>query len=114
MKVGMEWLVDAVGCDPESLRDLERMRSVCDRVLAELGRLYDDLAPNEEDEEPSTPAETPEEPEAAAAPPRETTPPKPGGPPRSWLHALLRDVGDDARSLSENYPKQTVVPEGGE
>ena len=30
------------------------------------------------------------------------------------LDALLRDIGDDARSLSESYPKQTVVPEGGE
>lgn len=30
------------------------------------------------------------------------------------LDALLRDIRDDARSLSEAYPKQTVVPEGGE
>ncbi len=28
--------------------------------------------------------------------------------------ALLQDVADDARSLAATYPKETLVPEGGE
>lgn len=30
------------------------------------------------------------------------------------VDTLLRDIRDDAKSLSESYPKETVVPEGGE
>ena len=35
--VGTEWLVDAVGCDSDALRDLSTLRCLCDRILAELG-----------------------------------------------------------------------------
>jgi hypothetical protein len=28
--------------------------------------------------------------------------------------ALMRTIRDDARSLADTYPKQTLVPEGGE
>lgn len=36
MIVGTEWLVDATGCREEALRDLELMRSVFGRIIAEL------------------------------------------------------------------------------
>jgi S-adenosylmethionine decarboxylase len=36
MIVGMEWLVDAAGCEVEALRDLERLRAVFGRVIEEL------------------------------------------------------------------------------
>ncbi len=36
MQVGTEWLIDASGCDAETLRDLRRIRSLCSRVLREL------------------------------------------------------------------------------
>ncbi len=37
MNVGQEWIVDATGCDPASLRDLERLRSLLDAVITDLG-----------------------------------------------------------------------------
>jgi S-adenosylmethionine decarboxylase len=37
MNVGIEWLVDAEGCSAESLNDLEMIRRVCERLIAELG-----------------------------------------------------------------------------
>lgn len=35
--VGTEWLIEAAGCDAESLRDVGRMRGVFARAVAELG-----------------------------------------------------------------------------
>lgn len=37
MIVGTEWLIEAAGCEPEALRDEARMRTLFDRVIAELG-----------------------------------------------------------------------------
>ena len=37
MIVGTEWLVEATGCDAEPLRDEALLRSLFDRVMAELG-----------------------------------------------------------------------------
>jgi S-adenosylmethionine decarboxylase len=34
---GTEWVVDAHGCDPESLRSPAALKAVFDRVVAELG-----------------------------------------------------------------------------
>jgi S-adenosylmethionine decarboxylase len=34
---GIEWIVDAAGCDPDRLRDLSAMRRVCDSIVADLG-----------------------------------------------------------------------------
>ncbi len=34
--VGTEWLVEAAGCDPEALRDVQRLRAVFARAVAEL------------------------------------------------------------------------------
>lgn len=36
MTTGVEWLVDAAGCDPERLRDLAGLQSVCARIVADL------------------------------------------------------------------------------
>lgn len=36
MNVGTEWLVDAEGCVPETLRDLAKVRSLCELVLTRL------------------------------------------------------------------------------
>lgn len=36
MQVGIEWLVDAHGCDPESLRDPDSLRRLCEQVLKDL------------------------------------------------------------------------------
>lgn len=36
MVVGTEWLVEAHGCSPEALRDLERVRRVLEDVLVRL------------------------------------------------------------------------------
>jgi S-adenosylmethionine decarboxylase len=36
MQVGVEWLIDAAGCDPDRLRDAPALRGLCDRVLVEL------------------------------------------------------------------------------
>lgn len=36
MTGGTEWLVDAVGCPAEMLRDLDRLRRLCARVVADL------------------------------------------------------------------------------
>jgi S-adenosylmethionine decarboxylase len=36
MSVGTEWLVDAEGCWPDRLRDLEKIKEVCDRIIADL------------------------------------------------------------------------------
>ncbi|MCA9140229.1 MAG: S-adenosylmethionine decarboxylase [Planctomycetales bacterium] len=34
---GTEWMVDASGCDRSALVDLQLVRSICDRVVADLG-----------------------------------------------------------------------------
>lgn len=34
--VGVEWVVEAWGCDPNRLRDPAAVRSLCDRLLGEL------------------------------------------------------------------------------
>lgn len=36
MNLGTEWLVEALDCDPEALRDLDGMRSLCGRIVREL------------------------------------------------------------------------------
>lgn len=36
MILGTEWVIDAVGCDPAILTDLERMRGVFDQVISDL------------------------------------------------------------------------------
>ena len=36
MQVGIEWLIDAAGCDPDRLRDPLALRELCDRVLVAL------------------------------------------------------------------------------
>lgn len=36
MILGTEWVIDAVGCKPEILTDLGRMRAVFDRVISDL------------------------------------------------------------------------------
>jgi S-adenosylmethionine decarboxylase len=36
MNVGTEWLVDAEGCSAEALRDIEKLRRVCGRVIRDL------------------------------------------------------------------------------
>ncbi len=36
MQIGTEWLVDAVGCRPEALRDLGSLRALFSRVIDEL------------------------------------------------------------------------------
>lgn len=35
--VGTEWIVDAAGCSPERLRDVERLRALAEGVVRELG-----------------------------------------------------------------------------
>ena len=37
MIVGTEWLIEATGCDADTLRDEERVRSVMSAVIADLG-----------------------------------------------------------------------------
>ena len=37
MIVGTEWLIEATGCDADALRDESVLRSILDRVIAELG-----------------------------------------------------------------------------
>ena len=36
MTLGTEWLIDASGCDPAALADLDRLRAVFDRVIRDL------------------------------------------------------------------------------
>jgi len=36
MQVGTEWLIDAAGCSPDALRDLDALTRLCGSVLAEL------------------------------------------------------------------------------
>src|SRR5215813_5367938 len=36
MTLGTEWLIDASGCDPMALADLDRLRAVFDRVIRDL------------------------------------------------------------------------------
>ena len=36
MNVGIEWLVDAEGCSPERLRDLNTIKRVCHQIIADL------------------------------------------------------------------------------
>ena len=37
MIVGTEWLIEAEGCDAEKLRDVEKLRAVFARIIADLG-----------------------------------------------------------------------------
>jgi S-adenosylmethionine decarboxylase len=37
MFVGTEWIIDAENCDAESLRDLDRIRSIFARIIEDLG-----------------------------------------------------------------------------
>ena len=34
---GREWIIEAYGCDPASLRDVARLQALFDRVIADLG-----------------------------------------------------------------------------
>ena len=34
---GTEWMIDASGCAPAALVDLDRIKSICDRVVSDLG-----------------------------------------------------------------------------
>lgn len=44
MIVGTEWLIEATGCDPAALRDLERVRGMLDRVIDDLNlRVIDSI-----------------------------------------------------------------------
>ncbi len=36
MNVGTEWLIDAFGCQAESLRDTDLLKSVCERIIHDL------------------------------------------------------------------------------
>ena len=36
MIVGFEWIIDAAGCDPEALRDAEKLRAIFAAVIADL------------------------------------------------------------------------------
>lgn len=36
MNGGAEWMVDAEGCSPERLRDLQTLRAVCEQIISEL------------------------------------------------------------------------------
>jgi S-adenosylmethionine decarboxylase len=36
MNVGSEWLVDAEGCSPASLRDLQTLKRLCSRIIEDL------------------------------------------------------------------------------
>src|SRR6185503_1309143 len=38
MTLGTEWLIDASGCDPTALADLDRLRAVFERVIHDLDR----------------------------------------------------------------------------
>ena len=35
--MGTEWLIDASGCDPKALADLDRLRRIFQRVISDLG-----------------------------------------------------------------------------
>ena len=35
--MGTEWLIDASGCDPTALADLDRLRAIFERVIRDLG-----------------------------------------------------------------------------
>jgi S-adenosylmethionine decarboxylase len=37
MTLGTEWLIDASGCDPTVLADLDRVREIFERVIRDLG-----------------------------------------------------------------------------
>jgi S-adenosylmethionine decarboxylase len=37
MNPGTEWLIDASGCDPTALADLDRLREIFQRVIRDLG-----------------------------------------------------------------------------
>lgn len=37
MRVGTEWIIDAFGCEADSLRETAKLRSVFDRLVADLG-----------------------------------------------------------------------------
>ena len=36
MNGGAEWMVDAEGCSPELLRDLQALRALCERIITDL------------------------------------------------------------------------------
>ena len=46
MIVGTEWLIEAEGCDADSLRDMKILREVFARIIADLGlkTISEDLA----------------------------------------------------------------------
>ena len=35
--MGTEWLIDASGCDPTALADLDRLRGIFERIISDLG-----------------------------------------------------------------------------
>lgn len=37
MNLGTEWLIDASGCDPAALADLDRLREIFQRIVGDLG-----------------------------------------------------------------------------
>jgi len=37
MNLGTEWLIDASGCDPAALADLNRLRAIFNRIVHDLG-----------------------------------------------------------------------------
>ncbi|TWT94886.1 S-adenosylmethionine decarboxylase family protein [Neorhodopirellula pilleata] len=37
LSVGSQWVIDAGGCDPERLRSISRIKSICDDVIESLG-----------------------------------------------------------------------------
>ena len=37
MTLGTEWLIDASGCDPTALADLDRLRAIFERIIRDLG-----------------------------------------------------------------------------
>ena len=36
MNVGTEWLIDACGCQAESLRNIDRLKEICERIIRDL------------------------------------------------------------------------------
>lgn len=37
MSLGTEWVIDASGCDPEALADLNKLKTVFDRAIRDMG-----------------------------------------------------------------------------
>src|SRR5688572_19631974 len=36
MSLGTEWVIDASGCDPETLADITQLKSIFDRIISDL------------------------------------------------------------------------------